>query len=86
MNIGGPAEMSEADEIAKLKRLPPLQQVGCGTCLFYKKDSWSMLSRCNATGRLAHHAWQYQCKGGTLWQPNPLPVPILVRFKRWLIG
>ena len=77
--------MKPVDEIGKLKTLPPLQQVGCGTCLFYREDP--TFSKCAATGgNWADRAWEHQCKRGALWQPKPPPIPVLIRFKRWLVG
>jgi hypothetical protein len=73
-------------EIVRFESLSKPRKVGCGTCLFYKEDSVFPLSRCKATSQYADYAWEDQCKQGTLWQAIPAPVPILIRFKRWLIG
>jgi hypothetical protein len=61
---------------------------GCGNCLFYEEDrsnaSWS---KCRAIpGEYARDARRKECDHGRLWEPMPPPVPVLVRFKRWLIG
>ncbi len=78
--------MTKVDEITKLKNLPPLAQVGCGTCRFYVPHRILTLAGCEATSSYADGSWRNQCKGGQLWQPKPPPIPILIRFKRWLVG
>ena len=57
---------------------------GCGTCRFHKR--WGVLDDCLAVGTLCATARIYECRDGRLWEPKPTPVPVLVRFKRWLIG
>ena len=76
--------MSEA--VDKLKSLPPLTQQVCGSCVFFDYKNSAYFSICRATSNLAVDSWERQCKRGQLWQPKPPFVPVLVRFKRWLVG
>lgn len=78
-----------ADHIEQLKRLPPLQFPVCSTCAHYRdRGAPAHISDCLATSTYADWSWARPglCGGGKLWEPKPLPVPILVRFKRWLVG
>jgi hypothetical protein len=74
--------------IDKLKSgQPSLTVPGCDTCRHledkYRGASWW---RCGALGGIyADAAWFRVCKGER-WEPAPPHVPVLVRFKRWLIG
>jgi hypothetical protein len=76
------------DQVEKLKQLPPLIQQVCGSCRYYRryrgyKDS-PLWNECQAFSELAKFAWP-RCRGH-YWEPIPPPVPVLVRFKRWLVG
>jgi hypothetical protein len=78
-----------SDIIEQLKKLPPLKQQVCGSCEFYKPSAkgnpnYISSSGCTALSDYAKYAWE-RCQG-RYWQPKPLPVSLLVRFKRYLIG
>jgi hypothetical protein len=76
------------DEISKLKNLPPLEQHVCGTCRFYKSGAFGTAHlewyACTAMSINAKDAWP-KCQG-QYWQQKPPFVPVLIRFKRWLVG
>lgn len=59
----------------------------CSTCRHFRPDHdivrWS---DCLATSKYADVAREEECLNGALWEPIPEPVPVLIRFKRWLIG
>lgn len=58
----------------------------CGTCRFYKYDrDIPSLSFCKAVSTYACNAYTHQCHGD-YWQAIPPPVPVITKFKRWLIG
>lgn len=65
--------------IDKLNK-PLIQQV-CPTCDFLKNK---YLRNCAVFDEAAFIAWK-KCQG-KYWSPIPPHVPILIRFKRWLIG
>ena len=79
------------DAIDKLKQPPPPMMVpGCSTCRHLQRDG--SLSRdaywwrCGVVGgHYTRDIYHTRCKGD-LWEPKPPPVPVLVRFKRWLVG
>lgn len=57
-------------------------KVIAGAWVFYEDP---YIWKCGAlAGHYTSSAWRH-CRGDR-WEPNPPPVPILVRFKRWLIG
>lgn len=77
-----------ADNVVRLEnsneRLPVK---ACGSCRHYRIDSWGASSAdCVAASRHAATARIDECRDGRLWEPKLPPVPVLVRFKRWLIG
>ena len=76
-----------SDIVDKLKSPPPPMMVpGCTTCRHLGHRPYSDYLYCDALGGLyADRAYENRCKGN-LWEPHPPPVPVLVRFKRWLIG
>ena len=60
----------------------------CGTCKHVVRPQ-SILPDCSATGRhimTERHGGHVCGPEGKLWEPVPHPIPILIRFKRWLIG
>lgn len=65
-----------------------LEQPGpCSTCRHFRPDGFSaILGGCAATSTYAAYARRGECGGGRLWEAKPAPVPVLVRFKRWLVG
>jgi hypothetical protein len=66
---------------------PPLAVPSCASCR-HLTDTYGSAGywRCGALGGIyADWAYHRSCKGAH-WEPRPPPVPILVRFKRWLIG
>ena len=79
--------------IDKLKEPPPPMMVpGCSTCRHLQnkeKANASLYWNCGAQGGRPTapaygDAWG-KCQG-TYWEPMPPHVPVLVRFKQWLIG
>lgn len=60
---------------------------GCGTCRsFVRRELGPPADGCEATGGYASNARKGACLNGQLWEPLPAHVPILIRFKRWLVG
>jgi len=74
-------QRQQAKIIADLNK-PLIQQV-CPTCEFLS-TKYSAIRNCAVLDEAAFIAWR-KCQG-KYWSPIPPHVPILIRFKRWLIG
>lgn len=66
----------------------PVISRGCGTC----RHLWGATIvtpgylRCmHAGGNDARQVYMEVCKGLN-WEAEPMPLPVLVRLKRWLVG
>jgi hypothetical protein len=79
--------MSNVVRIASSQRDP--QTRACNTCR-HRPRIFASLAICKATGGYVDFERAYDQKAcgpsGRLWEPMPPPVPVLTRFKRWLIG
>lgn len=60
----------------------------CETCRYFKPDNWQItsLNECSAVSQKAGWARENECGGGDMWEVRLPSVPLLIRFKRWLIG
>lgn len=76
--------MTPQTEIDKLKSLPPLTQQVCATCEFLNREPERIYREpvCRANETIARWTYEHRCQG-QMWAPR---LPVLVRFKRWLVG